>query len=364
MKRSLCIDARMYGASGIGTYLRNLLKFLTQDARFRVKLIVDASSCETFNNYDVVPASSKIYSVKEQFELPAKIPSCDLFWSPHYNIPVFPIRSKKRVVTIHDVFHLAYKKNLKMHQRLYAELILRQAVNRSDLIVTDSFFSKEEIIRFTGVEEGKVRVSYLGVDEEAFAGAPLSKIQRCKEKYKLDAPFILYVGNIKPHKNLPLLMKALKGWLKIKGPIDLVVIGRSFSDYPYKEIVSEDHELKRHVRFLEGVGQEELPCFYALTSALVHPSFYEGFGLTPLEAMSAGCPAIVSRAASLPEVCGDAAVYFDPFCENSLFSALEKVLEDKSFAEDLKRRGKERVVSFRWEKTAEMHFQFFEELLE
>ncbi|HUD02034.1 MAG TPA: glycosyltransferase, partial [Rhabdochlamydiaceae bacterium] len=152
--------------SGIGTYVRNIVSLL-KDGPFKMKLIANAEIIKKWPalaSFDLISTSAPLYSIQEQIQFPFLIPSCDLFWTPHYNIPLFPIRAKKRVTTIHDVYHLAYGKTLSLPKRLYAKAVIKVAATISDHIITDSTFSKEEIIKYTTTPREKITVISLGVD--------------------------------------------------------------------------------------------------------------------------------------------------------------------------------------------------------
>ena len=154
---SLAIDVRMWNSSGIGTYIKNIVPFLVDN--FNVFLLGNNNEIKNYGFYDkvkVVECNSSIYSIKEQFELFNKIPKCDIFWSPHYNVPLLPIKGKKRVVTIHDVYHLAFYNSLSLKQKLYANTLINHAMKNSDMIFTVSEFSKQEIIRYTKAEYKKI----------------------------------------------------------------------------------------------------------------------------------------------------------------------------------------------------------------
>ena len=164
--KELCIDARMIFSSGIGTYLKNLLLAL-KSSPFKCRLLMDPACIEKLSwlsHFEIIPLSAGIYSIQEQLKLPLLIPKCDLFWSPHYNVPVLPIRAKKRLVTIHDVYHLAYFSTLKWKEKVYAKGVISRAVKVSDQIITDSFFSEAEILKYTRAKKAKISVIPLGVD--------------------------------------------------------------------------------------------------------------------------------------------------------------------------------------------------------
>ena len=366
--KTICVDARMYLASGIGTYLRNILKLLHQEADYVIKVITSRAVVENANEvkqWDYVIAESPIYSMKEQWEIPYKISECDIFWSPHYNIPLLPVRAKKRIVTIHDVFHLAHKETLPLHKSVYANIVTKRAARYSDLVITDSEFSKSEISRFTGINSDKIRKILLGVDFTGFSTQYSSNESKAIiSKYTPPERFILFVGNLKAHKNLDRLIEAYKLLIKNTiSPVHLVILGKHFADFPIREKVLQEKSLRGLVHFYDSVDNKELCWFYAKAVVTVLPSLYEGFGLPPLEAMCCGCPTVVSNAASLPEICGNASVYIDPQSSVSIYKELEKVINDDSLRNKLSQNGYARVKEFPWKKSFDEHLKVFEEVL-
>lgn len=320
---TLCIDARMAFSSGIGTYIREIIPLF--QGSFRMILLVDEldrSWCKPFEQIDF---SAPIYSAQEQILYPIKIPRCDLFWSPHYNVPLLPIRARKKIATLHDACHLVFGS---FPEKLYAKFMLGKAL-KSDRAITVSRFSKKEIEGRIG--KGKVEVIPIGVNLSQFTRTPPSAAVR--KKYQLPDRFILFVGNQKPHKNIEGLMRAAS-----KLQMELVAVGKGTQRGP--------------------AADEDLPALYSMADVFAFPSFYEGFGLPPLEAMGCGCPTAVSKAASIPEVCGDASIYFDPTHVDEIAVAITKAIEAKEL---LIEKGFERVKLFSWEKSAERHMQIFEE---
>ncbi len=374
MKR-LAIDLRMYRASGIGTFLQNLVPLMVVSGRdIDFTLIVDGDlrdrSLLDSGNVVTRCCGSPVYSVSEQFGIPGKVPRCDIFWSPHYNIPLLPVRARKRVVTIHDVFHLAFSDRLSLPQRFYAALMINSAVRLSDKVITVSEFSKSEIVRFTGVREDRIEVVYNGIDRNSFRVIrDSSPIKAVGAKYGLPERFVLYVGNVKPHKNLVRLLRAFERLTRY-GVEDhgLVVVGKKegfiTGDEEIFRMLKCNADLEKRVLFTGYVENEELPLLYNSASLFVFPSLYEGFGLPPLEAMACGCPTVVSSAASLPEVCGDAAYYVDPHDVDSIADGMRRVLTDDDLRRRLVAKGHERVARFSWESAAGRILRLFEEVLE
>lgn len=322
--RHLCVDARLYHGSGIGTHIKAVLPFLSQ---FKLSLLVKEPLDFPAPQ---IRMRSPIYSIQEQCELPLKIPSCDLFWSPHFNIPLLPIRAKKRLVTIHDVFHLAHSATLSLSQKMYAKIVINAALRFSDYVMTDSRFSADEIERYC-------------FKPKHFEIVPSCCLLRPGGNVKMEGlpeRYMLYVGNLKPHKNLTRLIQA---HAQLDNPPDLVVVGKQFGEI----------ELPAHVHYAGFVSDEALPALYEGAELFAFPSTYEGFGIPPLEAMACGCPVVAGRAGSLPEVCGDAAEYVDPYSVSSIKEGIERLLNSPRRREELVERGRERVKVFTAEKTAE-----------
>jgi glycosyltransferase involved in cell wall biosynthesis len=358
----ITIDFRMHNASGIGTYIKNIVPYLVDS--FDVTLLGDKQEIGKYSwasKIKIIECDTKIYSIKEQLELSHKIPSCDLFWSPHYNIPILPIRAKKRVVTIHDVFHLAFYETLSLKQKLYAKLVINQAVNRSDTILTVSKFSVDQIRKYTDTSKN-IEVVYNAIDFDKFKVIEDSlKLNFAKDKYKLPNEFLLFVGNVKPHKNLKNLLLSIKNI-----DTNLVIVGKKDGFITGDENISnliKECNLDNRVFFTGYVDDKDIPAIYNLAKVFVFPSLYEGFGIPPLEAQASGCPVVCSNIASLPEVGGDdSVVYCDPYSVEDIKEKIELVLDDENLQDDLKIKGFENIKRFSWEQSARKIIEVIERL--
>lgn len=344
----ITIDVRWLNASGMGTYLRNIIPgILVAFPERDFVLLGDRSEIERIGipsdaKVDVVAVSSKMYSIAEQFEIQKKIPKeTRLYFAPHYNIPL--LYRGKMLVTVYDLFHLAMPDLVGgLHKRLYAKIMFGAVRRRAAAIMTISQFTKDELIRFTGKGGTPIYPIHLGVADAWFHIPPSARPYTNK--------YILYVGNVKPHKNLSALVKAF-GSICDKIPHDLVIVGKKEGFITGDEAVAnEAARLGSRVQFTGYVEDEMLRQYFAHADALVFPSLYEGFGLPPLEAMAAGCPVLVSTAASLPEICGDAAVYCDPYRAEDIASKLLELLTDEGLCEEFRRKGYERARTFTWER--------------
>lgn len=365
MRISLVIDSRAIQNSGIGVYLQKLLPYILKNPDFHVRLLGRKLEIEgilgenEINEAEFIECGAGTYSFREQAELPLKVPPCDIFWSPHYNIPIPPVRAKHRVVTIHDVYHLAYIHTLRLVEKMYAGIVLPLAARLSERVITVSSFSKGEIVRHTGVRPEKVEVIHNGVDYPEFRNAESDETMVPSGRY------VLYVGNVKPHKNITGLIKAFAIFHRSFPNVKLAIVGKK--DNFIHGIRNPDElitglGIDQHIVFTGFVGDHVLHSLYKKAFAFVVPSFYEGFGLPPLEAMASGVPVIASRAASIPEVCGDAALYVNPHDPQDIAQAIARVFRDDSLREKLILRGRIRAQRFSWQASAAKHMKLFEEL--
>jgi glycosyltransferase involved in cell wall biosynthesis len=330
MSVALCIDARLLCAYGIGTFLHAILEEIEERASFPYRLLYAKKEAPLIERFPCEKAElkSRIYSIKEQLEMPYKIGSCTLFWSPHFNIPLLPIKAKKRIVTLHDVHHLAKAKCFTWQKRAYAQLLYNAALSLSDQVTTVSNFSYNEIIRFCAIAPKRIAIFPPGVHAR-FRAKPLSREMRLH--YQIPERYILAVGNGKPHKNLQTLFTA---YLKLSPPEHLLIVGHQAASFHEK------------IHFLGYVDNDLLPSLYTHASCLVFPSLYEGFGMPPLEAMACGSPVLASNCASIPEVCGDAAHYFEPLDADELAEKLLQLLQNETKRGELIAKGLVRARQF------------------
>lgn len=342
------IDLRLINASGIGTYLRNVIPIVVEtfnDSKFN--LIGNVEELRQFswtarNNINLIDYKCPIYSISEQLEMIRKVPKdTTLFWSPHYNIPL--LYRGKLLVTVYDVFHLAMPHLVGgMHKSLYAKLMFNAVCRKADAIITISHFTKQELNRLVGCKKQKIYPIHLGVAESWFSINPTVN--------PYGRPFLLYVGNVKPHKNLSNLVKAFE---LIYGniPHDLVIIGKKEGFITGDSLtISLASKLGDRVCFTGHVNDEALKQYIVHAEALIFPSFYEGFGLPPLEAMACGCPVVVSNVASLPEVCGDAVLYCNPYKHEDIAKKIMEILNNESLRNELRNKGIAHAHKFTWEK--------------
>jgi len=244
------------------------------------------------------------------------------------------------VVTLHDVAFLTVSQSFSTLFGHYYRFVVPKIISRADRIVTVSETSRKEIEKHYPHATGKVHVIYQGID-------PIFRPLGLKRKKQ-----ILYVGSFNSRKNLKGVLKAFEkfqkpGW-------ELLLVGNYSSNFQLDDetlSVLKHAQKNPHIRFLQNVSNEKLLFHYNESAFLVFPSFYEGFGLPPLEAMACGTPVIVSRLSSMPEVCENAALYCNPYDPDDLLEKMQMLADDEALRMKLANKGEKRAQLFDWEKT-------------
>lgn len=286
----------------------------------------------------------------------------DIYWQPNF-IPNPNIRYKKLVLTVHDLSVVHFKEAHQKVQVEYFDKFFLKRLSRADHIVTVSHFVKNEIIEQLGFDESRISAIYNGVDHERFRPMERSELEATCDKFTLPEQFILFVGSIEPRKNLLGLLKAYNGLPdELKSAYPLILAG--FKGWNNAEIMREIDRSKAHIRYLGYLEDTELVHLYNLATLFVYPSLYEGFGIPVLEAMACGTPVLTSNVASLPEVCGDAAIFADPRDSAQICSKLQRLLQDETLREALVQKGIKQAAKFSWVQSASQHAALFKALLE
>ena len=365
----IAIDVRKLHDYGIGTYVRNLVYWLSKlDDANRYVLLCRRDDADFVRSlgprFEPLPQQAGNYTVRELLSVPLALErvGVDLFNAPHY--VVSPFTRCPFVVTIHDCIHLRFPQYLPNRMaHTYARSMMRSSARRSRRVLTVSQASRQDIVHYLHVDPGKVEVIYNALDERLTTPPTDVELARVRDRYQLDAPFILYTGNIKPHKNVDRLIEAY-AILRRQGVTEakLLIIGDEVSKYPNLRRLVHRHQLHPHVRFFGFVSDEMLGILYRLATVFVFPSLYEGFGLPPLEAMAAGTPVIASNVSSLPEVVGDAALLIDPRDAQAIADAMARVIREPDLRADLIARGHERVHAFSWERSVARVRDVYEEV--
>jgi glycosyltransferase involved in cell wall biosynthesis len=363
------IDARKLHDFGIGTYIRNLLRQLARlDSQNEFVMFCRPEDRDALallgENFRPVVEHSGNYSIAEQLKIPLAIKreGVKLFHAPHYVLP--PMVRCRSVVTIHDCIHLMFPQYLPNRLAFqYARTSISFAARRATRVLTVSESSKRDILRFVDTAPEKIDVIYNAYDERFGVEPREEDVVRVRERYQLHDEFVLYAGNVKPHKNLARLIESFD--LVRKRGLDqlkLVLIGDDISRYSALRRAVHKHQLHKYVRFLGYLPEETLAVMYRLAGVFVFPSLYEGFGLPPLEAMASGTPVVTSNLSSLPEVAGDAAVLVDPYDPNAIADGIYRVLTDVALRRELRRKGLARAAQFSWEQSVRRVREIYSEV--
>ena len=349
----VAFDARMLEASGIGTYIFNLLKNFPETIEdIELTLLgnpdkITAHFGDKFGN--IRKTNAPIYSVSEQLCIPFAAKGADILHIPHHNVPI--LWRKKLVVTLHDMLHWDHPEYIPdWRGKIYLKLVSGR-IKSATQVICPSWFTASRAKEILGLSVNQITVIHQGVDKEFFSRRSPDAVKQVLSEYGLKpGGYLLYVGNIKPHKNLQRLAEAYSIARK-KGIRARLVLTGKLEGLRAKEDVEKLMRFEGVIHIGE-VKAEELPYLYSGARALVFISLYEGFGLPPLEAMCCGCPVLVSDAGPLPEVVGDAAITVDPFDVEKIADAIVKIVTDEELRKNLIKRGKEWVKRFSWQKTA------------
>lgn len=305
---------------GIGRFMKGILSHSGES------FVPLHPSLSLFNPLEQIWLSNQLF--RENYEL---------FFTPGINPPL--LSDTPFVFAIHDLIPLRFSEESSLKKKIYYKTILRLSVKRARRILTVSEFSKGEIINWTNVNPERVIVVGNGVEDRF-----------CPEGSTHDhgAPYLLYVGNTRPHKNVA---AAIEGYARsgVANEVDLLLSGRPNSEL---RAAIQEHDVDDSVRFAHFIPEDELPAYYRGATALIHPSLCEGFGLTVLEALACGTPVAASNAAAIPEVTGEAALLFDPNRVEEIATSIRKIVLEESLRTSLRTRGLERAKQFSWEEVA------------
>lgn len=374
MKQHIVIDARLYGPkhTGIGRYTKNLLKALIDQpgfSQYQYTLIIYPDleteiKKDLGSNFSYVTTNIKHYSIKEQIFLPFLIKKLhpDLVHFTHFNKPIFYFG--KSVVTIHDLIKHFFKgrlnttKNASIYwiKHFFYLITTHIAIKTSSIIVPSDFWRDYLIDKFH-LDPQKVTTTHEAVDPNFLI--KINQLTQSKIKYNSKNPYIIYTGNLYPHKNPSILIEALTKlpYLKLK-----IICARNYFTERLETLIKKYH-LNKRVEFLGYIPDEQFREIYSQALALVHPSFMEGFSLTGLEAMALGCPVISSNNSCLPEIYQDSVLYFDPNNTNDLVEQIDKLYKSKELRNQLIKLGYLQVKKYSWTKTAQQTFTVYKKLL-
>ena len=340
--------------SGIGRFVLSILKHKDYFNDFEFILVGNKKTDlenPILKNYKIFIINDSIPLISEQlliYRLAKKL-KVDLYLSPYYKYPV--LLDIDVITSVFDLIYLLiYPYKNRIQNSFYIKNFIKYFTSKSKFIITSSFSSKKDIISFFNIDDDKIRVIYLPLDD-SFKPQQDYKIKETLLKYGIKKDYILYVGSDIYHKNLNSLYNAYKLLPKdIKNRYELVFGG--FIDKNNKYPLA---------RVLGYVNDDDLKCLYSGANLFVFPSLYEGFGYPPLEAMACGAAVIASNTSSMPEVLGDGAIYFNPQDLNDIASKIEFLLNNTQLREQLRLKGLKRASFFSYDRFLyDMKLLFYE----
>jgi len=271
----------------------------------------------------------------------------------HYPLTIpLPRCRRPSVITYHDAQHLEHPEFSSRAERAFRALAYDDAARRASVVVTPSDFTRRAVIERLGIASARVHASHSGIDHERFHPSSGRNDASALAGLRLPRRYVIYPGNLWPHKNHLRLLEAMR---HLDDAVGLVLTGRDYGKVEGLMSAAARIGVASRVRHLGYVDADLLPALYRAAAAIVFPSLYEGFGSPPLEAMACGCPAAVARSGSLPEVCGAGAMYFDPKSPRSIAEAVGPLLDDDSLRQSLRNAGLRQAARFTWAASAARH---------
>jgi glycosyltransferase involved in cell wall biosynthesis len=361
--------------TGVGVYLKNLLFELAAIDRQDEFALFSASWKDRFPAAKIPPfAKSRFLDKKWPVRVTNFLwqdlgrPTLDSLFGlrldlTHSATPL-PLPTKGRtIVTVCDLFFMEDPAKADREARRKFQGKTEASLRRADGILTISEFSRRGILDRFGLPAEKVRVTYLGLGAAFRAPADAARMASLRQELEVPGPFLLFVGATEPRKNLTRLIEAL-AILRDRGrSAPLVIVGRPGGDHARVLDAIRSRGLERLVRLAGYRPDEDVRALYGTATALVFPSLGEGFGLPLIEAMACGLPAAVSGVSALPEIGGEAAVYFDPANAAEMAAVISSLLDDGSLRSRLREAGRRRAADFDWAKTAEQTLAFYRQVV-
>jgi len=288
----------------------------------------------------------------------------DMFFAPRYLFSALSPKCKL-IITTHDLSFVHRPDFSTWQRRLWHKIISdRSVAKKASYILADSQSTKNDIVNYFQTPEEKVKVVRLGLDHHLFnLNSDDGEERKFRDKRKLHRPFILYLGTIEPRKNI---LGILEAYEKIRKTTDddleLVLVGRL--GWLYEKVLKKISEsvFKNDIKIVNNLKEPEKPHLYRMARLMIFPSFYEGFGLPPLEAMACGTPVIAAMNSSFPEVLGESCVYVNPHNSNQIVQALTVLLSDDEMYGQYSKKGAEQAKKFSWEKTAQETVDIFNQI--
>jgi glycosyltransferase involved in cell wall biosynthesis len=360
---------------GLGEYSYHLIKnLLSIDKENNYELYFDPN-LPVEGHYRYLLEKRHVFGSKQPFYLPFHGTFYYRFWLKrqlaklNYDLIHFasqihlpPVLPKNSIVTVHDLIHLALKDSYYKHDFAYKADVayMSKILNSSRLLITDSLNTKNDILNILNINECKVKVVYLGIDEAFFKPISTEEIKKIIAKHALPDKYIFYYGGCESRKNISALINAFSLLVKELPDIKLV-IATNPDDPPSREILKKALSLglSQNMFMLPSLPNNELIAVLKNAQAMVMPSLYEGFGLPPLEANACGTPVASSPASSLKEVLGDAALFFNPMEVLDMKEKIKTILLDNTLRQSLIVKGLKNAARFSWKRCAEQTLELY-----
>ncbi|MCK9378742.1 MAG: glycosyltransferase family 4 protein [Candidatus Moranbacteria bacterium] len=373
MKR-IGIDARFFGSvgKGLGRYTQKLIENLEKiDTQNEYYIFLRRDNFNEYQpkkkNFHKVLADYRWYTFSEQINMPRILRkyNLDLVHFPHFNVPLF--YRKKFVITIHDLIlvHFPTIRGTTLNPFFYwfkflsYRLVIKSAITRAEKIIAVSKFTKNDIEKHYPQARGKILVTYEACEDFCFIAS--EEGEKILQKYGIIKPYLLYVGNAYPHKNLDGLISAFFRLKQKISSLSLVLVGKE--DYFYKKI---RERVKREdipgVIFPGFIPDKDLDAVYYSSKAYVFPSLYEGFGLPPLEAMAKGAPVASSNQDCMKEILGDSALFFNGRCQADMEEKMCRICEDSKLRIELVKKGYQQIGKYSWKRMGEETLEIYKNL--
>jgi glycosyltransferase involved in cell wall biosynthesis len=369
----VAIDARginWYKGTGIGTYTDNILsQLLNIDQENYYHIYWSGDDYERLNsqNSKIIMTSKKHHRFFQQNYIPSNLlkEKIDVYHVPQNGIGLCDNIPCKKVITVHDLIPYIMPETVGKGYLLKFLKEVPEIIENTDAIITVSNWSKRDILKFFPIEEDKVFVTPLATDMKY---RPLDR-EWCRymieKKMNIKKPFILYIGGFSPRKNVrSLIMAFSKVYHDLNKDYVLVITGSLRDEGNSLKELCDNLQVTSQVIFTGFVEDDMLPILYNGAELFVYPSYYEGFGLPPLEAMSCGTPVITSNVSSIPEVVGDAGILIDPYDTTNLMEALVNTLNDEKLKVQLSQAGLSRASQYSWKRTAAETLDVYKKIIE
>lgn len=348
--------------AGVGIYALNLVSAifnLDKENEYFIVIQNDEHCLDLIQNqrFRLIKVPAKIFRrfvfrlFLEQIYLPllALKHGIDVLHSLHYSFPIFS--PAKKIATIHDMALFLFPKEHLFIKVYYFRFFIYLSSKIADTIIVDSYSTRNDFLKKFGSED-KVRVVYLGRNKDFSHEPDLKATQRIMDKYKIEDPYLLFIGTIEPRKNIGNLIHAFDKLINSGAEYKLVISGKKIWYFNDVFRLVNKLSLEKRVIFTGFIEEEEKPYLIKGARVFVFPSIYEGFGIPVLEALSCGVPTVTSNVSSLTEVAGDAALLVKPNDVNDLYSGIKRLLDDEGLCSRLRQKAILQANKFSWEKTA------------